>query len=353
MAEGLAALGWDVWVATSMAGNSDFSGPERDTINGVQLVHFKFTENPAGSAERWAGFDTCRDFIMHGGFDIVVTQCWDSHISLCAQQIARNHGGKWVLVSHGFSAHMYVWQRRITMGIGLWMRGLWFTISRLPGMIRSYDQLIFLSDRKDFGRFFDHTMAGWLKHPDIQVVANGIDLDRLGRDAGKFREKHGIGDSPMALCVANYSKRKNQRLAIQAFRETNLPGSVLVCIGSELNEYGRTVVALDQELAATHRNCRVLILEKLDREETFSAFDACDLFLLTAKAETQPIVLIEAMAASKPWISTDTGCVAEMRGGRICRLETGDRYRHSRTARRLRDVRQTRCGGPPGRGAKV
>lgn len=122
----------------------------------------------------------------------------------------------------------------------------------------------------------------------------------------------------MALCVANYSERKNQRLAIQAFREANLPGSVLVCIGSELNKYGKAVMELDRKLSATRQNCQVLFLEKLDREETFSAFDACDLFLLTAKAETQPIVLLEAMAASKPWISTDTGCVAEMRGGIVC-----------------------------------
>jgi len=46
-----------------------------------------------------------------------------------------------------------------------------------------------------------------------------------------------------------------------------------------------------------------------------------DLFVLPAKAETQPVVLLEAMASHTPWLSTDTDCVSELPGGIVARSE--------------------------------
>jgi glycosyltransferase involved in cell wall biosynthesis len=44
--------------------------------------------------------------------------------------------------------------------------------------------------------------------------------------------------------------------------------------------------------------------------------------VLSAKAETQPIVLLEAMASHTPFISTNTGCVTELPGGIVVQTET-------------------------------
>ena len=43
--------------------------------------------------------------------------------------------------------------------------------------------------------------------------------------------------------------------------------------------------------------------------------------MLPAKAETQPVVLLEAMASHTPWLSTDTDCVSELPGGIVARSE--------------------------------
>jgi glycosyltransferase involved in cell wall biosynthesis len=59
----------------------------------------------------------------------------------------------------------------------------------------------------------------------------------------------------------------------------------------------------------------------LSRAQTCAAYKAADLFVLAAKAETQPVVLLEAMASHTPWLSTDTGCVSELPGGIVARLE--------------------------------
>ena len=50
-------------------------------------------------------------------------------------------------------------------------------------------------------------------------------------------------------------------------------------------------------------------------------YRVADLFLLTAKAETQPIVLLESMASHTPFLTTDVGCVTELPGGTVVRSE--------------------------------
>ena len=58
--------------------------------------------------------------------------------------------------------------------------------------------------------------------------------------------------------------------------------------------------------------------EALVKHNTISALRDCDVKVLAADAETQPIVLLEAMTA-KPFISTNTGCVEEFKGGIVVR----------------------------------
>ncbi|MBC7979057.1 MAG: glycosyltransferase family 4 protein [Armatimonadetes bacterium] len=322
MSEGLARLGWDVSVATSMEHGNRLATREELPADAVKIMDFDLRPDPANGSAQQHEIRRYQNFVADGGFDLIVNQCWEVPTTRYLQPILPTLTAKRVMVSHGYGLHVLIWQKRLTMGLGLWLRGLRFTLRNLPKLIRSYDSILFLSPQKDMGRFFDHKLAGALRHPGIEVVANGIDLQSFESAPEEFRLRHGIGDAPMALCVANYCERKNQRLAVESFRQASIPGSVLVFIGSELNDYGKSTFAMDQILAGKHPNCRVIFLEKLSREETFAAFRECDFVLLTALAETQPIVLIEAMAAGKPWVSTNTGCVASMSGGIVCKGKT-------------------------------
>ncbi len=315
LAEGLADKGHDVWVATGMGTKTPREGSPPHRIGGVNVFDFDIEKYPLDFPELKVEIQKYQDFVREGNFDVIVAECWDVRATIYLQPVLSSVSAKKVMVSHGYAAHTYVWQPRITMGLGLWLRGVKLTATLLPEMIRTYDKLVFLSPKLGHGRFFDQTVAKWMKHPDIEVISNGIDLNQFPETDGGFRGRHGIGDGPMALCVANYSDRKNQCLAVRAFRKANVPGSTLVLIGSEFNEMARKAMDLDRQLAAKFNRCQVIFLEKLDRAETFRAYVACDLFFLAARAETQPIVLIEAMAAGKPWLSTDTGCVSEMAGG--------------------------------------
>ncbi len=314
MAEGLVSRNWDVSVATSMGAGSPNDFETFQAIQGVKVYYFSFNKKISNSSfvsEKYI------EFLKNKDFDLIINQCWDAQITLATLDQVRCLKAKLVQVSHGYGGLQYFWHPCITMGIGSWLRNLLFTLHKMPKLIRAYDQIIFLSHRRDFGRFFDHWMAKVLNHPNIQIVANGVHNEKFKINNTSFRENYGINESLIALCIANYSDRKNQLLTIKSFREANVPGTVLLCIGSEFNDYSKKVFELDQKLSRIYSDCRVILLDKMSREETLSALMSCDIFLLTAKAETQPIVIIEAMAATKPWISTNTGCVMEMKGGMI------------------------------------
>jgi glycosyltransferase involved in cell wall biosynthesis len=193
----------------------------------------------------------------------------------------------------------------------------------LPWTMRKYDRVLFLSSAKNFERFFDHLVAAATGYRGARVVPNGTEPDPDRGSPADFRNRFGLNGKFVVLCVANYSTRKNQELAVSVFREARLDNAALVFIGSEFNDYSRAVVRLDRLLQQRFPKGDVLLLEKLDRRDTLAGIAACDLFLLTAKAETQPISLLEAMAAGRPFLSTDTGCVRELPGGLIARRRSG------------------------------
>jgi hypothetical protein len=83
----------------------------------------------------------------------------------------------------------------------------------------------------------------------------------------------------MALCVANYCERKNQKLAVRSFQEANVLDSTLIFIGSELGAYGREARRMAEGPGQDASACYILFLEKLTRAETFAAYKATDLVL--------------------------------------------------------------------------
>ena len=311
MAEGLSSLGHSVVVATSAAQGS----PLKEHINGVRVVRFLLQNNIPFAQQSITEQARFTDLLIKEDADLLINHCWDAWPALLAYPIFSKLRAKKVQVSHGFSKQIWEFNPQPFWGIGQWIRGLLWTAFTFPKMLYSYDAIVFLEEMKGLGRFFDHTLACCLKHPMIQYIPNSTDPSKMPPFGTEFRTRHAISHGPMVLCIANYSERKNQELAVRAFRLAGIPGATLVFIGSEFNSYSNHVRRLNAALESSCPGSNIIFLEKISRQETLEAYIASDIFLLTAKAETQPIVLIEAMAAGKPWISTPTGCVSLMEGG--------------------------------------
>lgn len=309
MAEGLASMGHEVIVATAF-----HKDRKEGKQNGVEVVSFQIVNQGIWKIPSGPEADRFLRFILSCNPDILINHCWDAWPAVLSQKLFNQLSCKKIQVSHGFTQHIWTLYFKPFFGLGKLLKGLLWILFMFPGVAKSYDAIVFLSDWGGFGRFLDQTICRWIKHPCMNTIPNSVEDNKYTEIADGFRTIYNIGDGFMVLCVANYSDRKNQKLAVRAFRKSNIPGSTLVFIGSEFNEYSEKVMKLDKSISQKSL-CRTIFLEGISREETQSAFACCDTFLLTAKQETQPIVIIEAMAAGKPWISTPTGCVPEMEGG--------------------------------------
>ncbi len=61
----------------------------------------------------------------------------------------------------------------------------------------------------------------------------------------------------------------------------------------------------------------MIFLEKQARDSIRAAYRAADCVVLSSRRETQPLVLLDSMAAGKPFITTDVGCVRDFSGGLV------------------------------------
>ncbi len=320
LARGLAQRGHDVTVATEFHPGRP---PEPAAAN-PRVVQFKLSGTSnwrvgvSGAPEERAAY---QKFLRAFDGDLIIFENWDMWPTFLAEPLLKSLPPKKILVSHGYTPHIWNFFPKFPWGAMFWLGGLPLFL-RTPWLMRRFDHLVFLSTRKDFGRFFDHRLAGWLGLKNYSIIPNGAFAREFNDDAlPDFRQEFNLGPGPLLLCVANFSDRKNQLLAVRAFRRAQLADATLVLVGSEFNDYSEQVCRLDESLQKEFPAGRVVLLEKMSRAQTCAAYRAADLFVLPAKAETQPIVLLEAMASHTPWLSTDTGCVAELPGGVVVRSE--------------------------------
>jgi len=176
----------------------------------------------------------------------------------------------------------------------------------IPRYLPLYDAAVYHSVR-----YQDHAFAVDHGFTNGVVIPNGVDSDEFDRSPEvDFRKKYGITTRYLGLCVANYLPDKGQDRVIDCVRQMGRDDFSLVFIGKQGSELARL-----RQLA---HGVAVRFLQDISRADTVAAFHEADLFLFGSRIEAAPLVIIEAMAARTPFVSTDCGNVGEMKGGVIC-----------------------------------
>lgn len=319
MAFWLADRGHDVVVLTgSVPDRHDFQPHPR-----VRVRQFDADVNSSRGAVTADERERVQNFIRLENPDVIICHLWESWPASLAEGVFGELHAKTVLVSHGYNTHIWRANPHPPFGLGVWLRDLLRKVIRLPWTMRRYDRVVFLSRKTDWRAFFDHRIARLTGYQGVRVIPNGTDAAPARASEESFRRDFIRGNGLSICYVANYSTTKNQARAIRVFRKAALKDATLVLIGSEFNSYSESLKELDQQLQKEYPDGTVVILEKLDRPTTLAAYTACDVFLLASNTETQPIVLLEAMAAGQPFVATNVGCVSELPGGIVAHNEAG------------------------------
>lgn len=302
--------GWRVDVATAPAKNTR----KETSWKGAKVHEFDVERTQNDQRRCDAVIASYREFLKNGKWDVIVFQGYAWPLQFAVQLLPKLKAKK-VLVSHGYPALRWFPVRRFPFGLGQW------ALSTLKGLsmlrwARYIDRWVFLSHQHDFDAFFDHTLARLARHSGIRVIPNGVGpLNALGTSTS-FRSAQQIPkDAFVFLCVAYYSRGKDQGFAVRAFQQANIPNSVLVFIGTEFNDWSSKFQKIGEEVADSHKRGRIVWLEKQTRSDTLASFRESDAFVLSSKLETQPIAVLEAMSLGKPWIARKAGCINLMEGG--------------------------------------
>jgi glycosyltransferase involved in cell wall biosynthesis len=309
-AAGLAARGHDVTVATTF--NDTRSNAD---VPNVAVAQFHFEHQTRRTSKASEELRRYRSFVVQFQGDFILSHCWRAWSTDFALPVLSGNTARKIFVSHGYSAHRWFPQRGRGFGLGNWLRGLPY-LRQTIRVLRVYDHIVFLSARVDWDRFFDHRLVTWLGRPDWSAIPNGTYPERFQKHGSSFREGLGVTNF-FILCVSAYLPDKNQELALRAFFRARLKDATLVFIGGEFNDYTKHLQKIAAASNPDPATLRVVFLEKQPKEVIWAAYAAADLFLLSSKCETQPLVILDAMAAGTPFLSTDVGCVSELPGGRV------------------------------------
>ena len=287
---------------------------------GVSIREFYITGSPRFPYPFVGGIEEYQRFLLSGNWDVIVFQSysWPLYVALPILDLLKPRK---VLVSHGYGALKWNPAREFPYGFFALARSIVQSLYMLT-WIKKIHRVVYLSERRDWKAFYDHRLASLITHSGIRVIPNGVDLKVTTVAAESFRERYGVArDNFFFLCVANYSRRKDQGYAARAYRRAAIPNTTLVFIGSDFNEWSEKFQRHDEASLDKSTKGSILWLEKLDRESTLRAFAECDAFVLSADHEAHPIALLEAMREHKPWIARDAGCISEMPGGICVRSE--------------------------------
>lgn len=178
----------------------------------------------------------------------------------------------------------------------------------IPKALSAIDSAVYHSEL-----YQDFACSKMMGLTNYVIIPNAVDESEFEqRPPVNLREKYGIKEQTLLLCVANFLVGKGQENLLEMLRELNDPNAALVFVGRS----GPTL----EKLRAAAQGLNAHFLVDIPREDTVAAFYSADLFVFTSELEASPLVILEAKAAGLPFVSTNVGNIKEWSGGVVCEL---------------------------------
>ena len=145
----------------------------------------------------------------------------------------------------------------------------------------------------------------------VVVVPNSINpAEYSGADGGAFRRKHGLGDSPLVVCVARVHPQKRIDLLVRSFKlvKERVKDARLVVVGPWVEAEKRKVDSIIRELDVKD----VVFTGPIPNTEVKDAYAAADVVALSSEFEPFGYCILEAMCVGRPVVAFDIGAISEI-----------------------------------------
>ncbi len=157
---------------------------------------------------------------------------------------------------------------------------------------------------------FDQGLLKGLQLPDdrLPIIPNGVDPQYFDAppvaDLEQTKKKFGLpnkaSDLPVCFFLANHTKNKGLDILIEAFAGTQR--SFLLIVGGKKRDYDYEALS-----RCSNANQRILFTDGLTDAEIRCLHHYADLFVFPSRADTLPLVILEAMASGRAVLSTRVG----------------------------------------------
>lgn len=247
------------------------------------------------------------DYLSNSNHDVVFFHCWENWVTELVLRL-NTYKFKKIVFSHGTSHSMKI---NSFKGILRWIVFLPFRKSFKVRM-NYFDFYIFLTNYANSDRFNDKLYFERNARKDFLIIPN-ISIIKQKSDILSFKKRYALPDKKIILCVSNFSRLKGQDIALKAFAELNIQTHILVFIGSTENKFSLKLKKDNSTLIGK----TVFFLTNVNKELINQAYFESDFFIFCSQTEAQPLVILDCISTKLPFLSSNVGCVSEIKGGLI------------------------------------
>jgi L-malate glycosyltransferase len=301
LSEGLAAKGHQVTVATS-------AHPARrpvEQINGVEVRGFDITGNRV-KGYGGKGIQDYRKWVMSRRWDVILVyalQSWPGDLIMEFAEYVKCPA--LILAPCGCSG----------------LRGLRSLLYRsyyrtIEGRISLWDSFVVHSS--------DYIDAAWLHDLGVErihVIPNGVDVGEFPPAAFPHRES---GRNPFRLvCIGNHYWVKGHDRLLRLLPRIGNEVEIRMVGGRPAKWYQDCSKLC---AAAARGYSGLTLIDGSKRGNVLASLAWADALVLPSRVEAFPLVVLEALAAGRPYVSWDVGAVKEIPGGLLVSNAAGFRH---------------------------
>ena len=154
------------------------------------------------------------------------------------------------------------------------------------------------------------------------IIPNGVWLKEFDDNSLSRQDLDpDVADRRWILNVSNFFPGKGQEHLIKIIGDLPDPEQVAYiqvssdidfAVGKQLEGYWRLSTKKLKE-----KGVAVRFMKNIEREKVIGFFKQSNVFAFPSEKEVAPIVLLESMASSLPWVSTNVGNATDLQGGEV------------------------------------